>query len=110
MARPQLHGFRNGEILNVKGTALRADTHTDDAWVLLVRVSDGVPVVRAAKQDSGRRFRQGTNPDRTGFLAYQVDYRPGWLRGVTCPYADWSEYTDSAETGSVRWWLGDRIE
>lgn len=112
MARPQLHGFRDGETLDVKGTALRVDTRRSDDWVLLVRVSDGVPVVRAAKQDSGRRFRQGTNPDYKGFLAYRVYYRPGFADGSQSPVdagTPWSEYTDSAEAGSVRWWLGDRI-
>ena len=105
----QLHGFRNGQKLVVKDVELRADTKTDDAWVLLVRVTDGVPVVRAAKFDSGRRYRQGTNPDRMGFLAYRVEYRRGWTHAAVDHDTPWSQYTDSAEASSVRYWLNDRL-
>jgi predicted NAD/FAD-dependent oxidoreductase len=35
MARPQLHGFRNGQVLDVKGTALRVDTRRSDGLRLV---------------------------------------------------------------------------
>lgn len=107
MASTQKHGFRHGQRLTAKGIELVVDTRSDEAFVLLVSVSDGTAVVRAAKYDSGRRFRQGTNSDRTGFLAYRVDYRPGWSTGATCPYAEWSEYTDAARAHSVKRWLNE---
>lgn len=84
--------MRHGNKVRVWGWVLTVDT-SDDAWYVLCDPT-GLPVARIARQDSGRRYRQGTNPDYTGFLAYHLQYR-------TPSSDEWRTWSDTAEKGDM---------
>ena len=99
--RAQLHNLRNGEerlaptslAKYVGEQPLRADTKSDDEWVLLVDAAAG-PVVRQSKFSNGRVFAQGTNPDYDGRESYAVEFR--------YPNDDsWHGWDDQAKRGYI---------
>jgi len=103
MAKAQLHGLRNGKLNIPNGhggtSTLRVDTKTDPDWVVIGFIgTNGRPVARAAKTDNGRFYRQGTNPDREGFLGYTVQRWDDKRK-------EWKAYTTTASAGQITHWL-----
>jgi len=84
--------MRHGRKFEVWGWRLALDTK-DDEWYVLCDAATQEPVARQQKRDAGRRFRQGTNPDYTGFLAYPLERRP--------PDGAWQPYNDCAHKGDL---------
>jgi hypothetical protein len=83
---------RNGKKVVTRGVELRLDT-TDPNWFVL-RIETGHGVARQSKQDAGRRFRQGTNPDYEGYLAYPLEYMDPHT-------AEWVSYDHQARKGEL---------
>lgn len=84
--------MRNGKRVVTRGVELKLDT-TDPNWYVL-RVETGHGVARQARQDAGRRFRQGTNPDYEGHLAYPLEY---WSPGS----GQWCVYNSDGRKGEL---------
>jgi hypothetical protein len=84
--------MRSGRKIRIWDWTLVLD-NTDAEWRVL-RDHVGEPVARQRKQDCGRRFRQGTNPDYTGFLAYPLE----WMLPVT---GAWHVYSSDAQKGEL---------
>jgi hypothetical protein len=64
---------RHGKKVITHGVTLSLDTKTDPDWNVL-RTETGDAVARQTKRTVGQRFRQGTNPDYTGYPAFHLDY------------------------------------
>jgi len=84
--------MRNGKKVVTRGVELRLDT-TDPDWYVL-RIETGHGVARQSRHDTGRRFSQGTNPDREGYLAYPLEY---WSPGS----GEWCTYSSDAHKGEL---------
>ncbi len=84
---------RHGKKVTTRGVTLVLDTRSDPDWNVL-RTETGYPVARQTKQTVGRRFRQGTNPDYTGYLAFNLEY-------LNPSDETWHAYSSDAQKGEL---------
>jgi len=92
MAKPVLHGARNGKKFEFEGIPLILDTKSDPEWVILTTL-DGQPVARQSKDSSGHYYQQSSsNPDYEGREGYALDqFRDG----------EWHTYSSDAHKGEL---------
>ena len=88
--------MRHGNRFEARGWKLRLDTR-DSQWYVLRDEATQEPIARQSRQDAGRRYRQGTNPDREGYLAYSLE----WVRPYSNPDKEMSPYDDCARRGDL---------
>lgn len=83
--------MRHGKKVQAGTRTLVLDTRTDCDWFVL-REEAGEEVARQAKVTTGRRFRQGTNPDYIGYDAFPLEFKEG---------DRWVTWNDQARKGEL---------
>lgn len=91
--RPQTHGLRHNQELDIDGHLLVVNME-DPEWVQ-VNTAEGMPVARQAKFSGGRVYQQFT-PDYEGSETYPLQY---YVNGA---YEDWDS---EAARGDIRYAL-----
>jgi len=85
--------MRNGKRVTASNVTFTLDTKSDPVWFVL-RNSGGVALARQCRKTWGKLFRQGTNPDYTGYDAYVLQT---WDPRTE----SWKDYNSSAEKGAL---------
>jgi len=86
--------MRHGKKVAIWGWQLVLDAK-DNEFFVLRDAQTQEPVARQTKGDAGRRYQQGTNPDREGHLAYPLEFKVPYLGD------GWASYSDCARKGDL---------